>query len=198
MHFLRRINMKTSSLKFLSAILAVGFFGAAHAQRVTSGAIDFRGNITPATCEIDSNTRSLLVEFGAVPPDRTGFQGNGNTVVAGDVATPAYTKTFTIRLLGCTAATATNNQPQNARFRFSGANSQRITTDGTLTTTNSSVNIQILESGIPLNMNNLSSLFALTAAPVIINYGARYQVAANTTLTTGVADSSATFTLNYP
>ncbi|MBK0113118.1 MULTISPECIES: fimbrial protein [Delftia] len=192
----RHIQMKFSALKLLIAALSIGAFGSAHAQRVLEGRINFTGNITPATCEIDSTTRNIPVDFGAVPPDRTGFAGVAGTAVAvNDVATNDYTKTFTIRLLGCTPGTTTGH-PNTGQFKFAagpGYNTQRA---GNLSTTNSSVDIQILESGSAINLNNPSSLFALTDTTVTVTYGARYRVAE--TLKTGIANSAATFTLVYP
>jgi len=196
--------MKTS-LRFLSAILAVGFFGTAQAQIVTTGKINFTGNIRHVTCSLTSDSVNQTIAFGYVSPAAFGTP----TVVGSTVGE----KPFAIKIEGCTLGAVPGGSgaqyPTQALVRFYGSNVN--TTSGNLNLTGpgtpaSGVQIRLKNSSrVAMALQNAtaqaqsSTVITLLGSPSVntLDFFAEY-IATSATVTGGGAGSTVDFEMVYP
>lgn len=182
--------MKKFLIKSSIAGLSLLAFSTAHSQSATSAAVKFTGFISNTTCVVNVNDRNKNVVFGTVPGNASGFRNGGANI--GDVALPAFERPLEITLENCSPPNQ-NNQPGNVVVRITG---QDVLPSGRLQTTNSSINIQLLEHNSPTPWTSDASLtIPLLTGQNILKFKARYYVAA--ALATGQADSNAIFNMEY-
>lgn len=183
--------MKMLKMSSLACVMALASLSAAHAA---DGTINFTGEIIDAGCNAFVNgtgTNTGNVDMGKV--QRTAFKGVGSTV---DGA--ASTTGFTIELNDCPASV------KNVTFKFDGQNVNGddkvlALTAGTGVATG--VGIQLYDKARSIiELAKASAPYAVantgTGTTNSLPFYAKYiQTAA--TVTTGPANSVATFTVNY-
>ncbi|CAB5715408.1 Type-1A pilin [Delftia tsuruhatensis] len=134
--------MKNLVLKSSIATLALMTMGAANAQVVSIGKVNFTGTIRHNTCSIKSDSVNQTVSFGTISPSE--FTGTGTT---GNSRKP-----FKINLEKCStgAAPGGGNYPSQAYVKFYGTNVD--TTTGRLKLTPGSN----AATGLQVRINNSS------------------------------------------
>jgi len=150
------------------------------------GDINFTGEITDNACQLAAGSDAIQVNLGKV--SRTALPSTGSTAAA--------TK-FTIQLENCPAAVTT------ATVKFDGVSYEGNNSVLQLTNPNTSgvatgVGIQIQDvKGLTVPLYTASSPYTLQETVVNnLDFTARY-IAMSDTVTVGLANSTATFTINY-
>lgn len=168
------------------AVLASPVF-AVTAAAAADGQVDFVGKITDDACVVTNNPGSpLQVNLGEVAT--TSFNVGG--VPTAGVKSSATN--FTIKLTGCPAA-ATQASVKFDGIAVSGDNTVLALTAGGAT----GVGIQLSDDAnavVPLF--TASKSYPLVVGNNDLNFVARY-ISTSSTITSGVANSTASFTLNY-
>ncbi|HHQ4306045.1 TPA: fimbrial protein [Serratia fonticola] len=168
------------------AVLASSVF-AVTAAAAADGQVDFVGKITDDACVVTNNPGSpLQVKLGEVAT--TSFNVGG--VPTAGVKSSATN--FTIKLTGCPAA-ATQAAVKFDGIAVSGDNTVLALTAGGAT----GVGIQLSDDAnavVPLF--TASKSYPLVLGNNDLNFVARY-ISTSSTITSGVANSTASFTLNY-
>ncbi|MGJ7545759.1 fimbrial protein [Variovorax sp. LT1R16] len=172
-----------------AGVLAQGAFAA------TDGTINFTGDIVDAPCSIAAGSQNLSVPLGKVA--RTAFDGAtaGTATVGKKASAPAK---FSIDLLGC-GATA-----KGATVTFSGtadaddATNLRLSSSGQAGAASASgVAIELGDSaGTKIALGTASSQYTLGTGDNSLKFQAVY-VATKAAVTTGPANATAQFTVNY-
>lgn len=127
--------MKNLVLKSSIAALALMAMGAANAQIVSEGRVNFTGNIRHVTCSLKADSQNMTVSLGYIAP--TAFTSIGTT--AGE-------KPFQINLERCTIGNVpgtTTTYPANATVRFTGSNINPTTGRLNLAGAGSATGVQI-------------------------------------------------------
>ncbi|VTR31629.1 S-fimbrillin [Serratia fonticola] len=169
------------------AVLASSVFAVTAAAAAADGQVDFVGKITDDACVVTNNPGSpLQVNLGEVAT--TSFNVGG--VPTAGVKSSATN--FTIKLTGCPAA-ATQAAVKFDGIAVSGDNTVLALAAGGAT----GVGIQLSDDAntvVPLF--TASKAYPLAAGNNDLNFVARY-ISTSATITSGVANSTASFTLNY-
>ncbi|MFV8866791.1 fimbrial protein [Serratia fonticola] len=175
------------------AVLATSVFGVASSM-AADGQVNFVGKITDQACEVVNNVANpLLVTLGTV--SKSAFNDSTGAPAAGQTAAATG---FTLQLKNCPDAVTANG----ATIKF----------DGTAAAGDNSVLALTQESGVAtgvgiqltdksqavLPLHTASTTYPLQAAPVVNNldFVARYY-STSATITTGPANSVASFTVVY-
>lgn len=177
----------------IAALAAAGVF--AQGAFAVEGTINFTGDIVDAPCSIAAGSQSLSVPMGKIA--RTVFDGAtaGTATVGKKAPVPAK---FSIDMLGC-GATA-----KGATVTFSGtadaddATNLRLSNSGQAGAASASgVAIELGDSaGTKIALGSASSQYALSAGDNSLKFQAVY-VATKAAVTTGPANATAQFTVNY-
>ncbi len=169
------------------AVLASSVF-AVTAAAAADGQVDFVGKITDDACVVTNNPGSpLQVKLGEVAT--TAFNNKSGVPTAGVKSAATI---FTIKLTDCPAA-ATQAAVKFDGIAVSGDNTVLALTAGGAT----GVGIQLSDDAnavIPLF--TASKSYPLVVGNNDLNFVARY-ISTSATITPGVANSTASFTLNY-
>lgn len=161
---------------------------------ISSGTVDFVGNIVNTPCAITATNQNLKVNLGNVKASE--FAG-GKGSVGDQAAVP-----FTIVLSNCTVLP----DPYKATVTFGGlgadtgktalaVNAGQDTSGQPVAT---GVGIQIVDNTTtnPIVLDTAGSAVAITQTEMRLNYGAKYISVADT-VTAGVANGHADFTVSY-
>ena len=166
---------KIAIVAALSAIPAAGF--AAH-----PGVITFKGEIVTGACGISGDTLNQTVNLGQVPVSTFKAQGDRSDVV-----------NFPIVLTDCDTTTQ-----KNAKFTFTGAsdgvNADLFGTTGTATGVG--IRLQSPSGEFLKNGQQQAANVVLSDGNNTVMFGAMYE-STSATVTPGVADSVANFTVAY-
>lgn len=171
--------------KMMLSVFFMAAAGVAGSAQASDGTIHFTGNITDQTCTVDGASQALEVPMGNV----------GASALAGGAGTVASPTRFTLVLTGCPETVT------SARIKFDGdtdntaAGSGILKLDGDSSATG--VGIVISDNaGIPIAMHTDSPAYALTTGENDLLFTARY-IATGDTVTTGSANATSQFTINY-
>jgi major type 1 subunit fimbrin (pilin) len=148
------------------------------------GTIHFIGSITDQTCTVDSGSQNLNVNLGKVA--QTALNG-----AAGMKASPTR---FTLSVSGC-PDTVTG---ANVKFDgiSDGVNQSLLALDGG-TGIATGVGIEIADkNGAVIPLHTASTDYPLAAGSNTLDFIARY-VSTGTAVTTGTANGTSQFTINY-
>ncbi|MBC3252456.1 fimbrial protein [Serratia fonticola] len=169
-------------VKLVSAIVPALFMmsSSAFAIEGETSTVIFNGEIVESTCALAANSKNQVVQLGSVSANT--FGGAGGT---------SLSKEFTINLTDCNLDNATS-----ATVTFSGDTA----TDKALNVTGGAegVGLQILQNGTPLTLDGSAASVAqeLEEGNNTMSFAARY-VALADDVTAGLANATASFTLNY-
>lgn len=160
------------------AILMIS--SSAFAIEGETSTVVFNGEIVESTCALATGSKNQVVALGTVSANS--FSGAGGTSMA---------KEFSINLTDCNLENASS-----ATVTFSGDTAA----DNALNVTGGAegVGIQILQNGTPLTLDGSTASVAqdLEEGNNSLNFAARY-VALEDDVTAGLANATASFTLNY-
>lgn len=167
----------------LSALMLAAGFCTATAN-AADGTINFTGTITDQTCTVDSGSQNLNVPLGNVAQAAL----NG---AAGMKAAPTR---FTLALTNCPGTVT------GANVKFDGISdsvNQNLLALDTGTGVASGVGIEIADkSGTAIPLHTASPDYALAAGNNALSFVARY-VSTGSAVTTGKANGTSQFTINY-
>ena len=168
--------------RILSAVILIA--GSAGYAQAADGTIHFLGSITDQTCAVDSGSQNLNVQLGKVA--KTALNG-----AAGMKAAPTR---FTLSLSNCPDTVG------GANVKFDGVsdsiNQGLLKLDGD-TGAATGVGIEIADkNGNPLPLHTASVDYPLAEGSNTLDFVARY-VSTGTAVTTGPANGTSQFTINY-
>lgn len=169
-------------VKFVTAIVPAFLMlsSSAFAIEGETSTVIFNGEIVESTCALATGSKNQVVQLGTVSANA--FGGAGGTSMA---------KEFTINLTDCSLDNATA-----ATVTFSGDTAA----DNALNVTGGAegVGLQILQNGTPLNLDGSAASVAqeLEEGNNAMSFAARY-IALDDDVTAGLANATASFTLNY-
>lgn len=170
--------------KFILPFAAIALGATVATGYAADGTIRFTGAITDATCTVATGSQALNVDLGKVAKSAL----NGS---AGLSASPTR---FTLGLTGCPETV------KNASIKFDGnANSvnPKLLAVDSGTDAATGVGIQIAEeNGTEIPLHTSSRNYALTTGTNQLDFVARY-VSTGTAVTTGTANGTSMFTINY-
>jgi major type 1 subunit fimbrin (pilin) len=163
------------------AVLSSSVFAAPPANG-NPGTITFNGEITAGACGISADTLDQTVDLGQVPA--SDFKKIGDRSQA---------KSFNINLTDCDTTTA-----KNAFFTFTGTSDTAVPGLFAVTGGASDVGIRLQSSAGDYldNGTEQKSAVVLSNGNNVVQFGAMYESTA-ATVTPGVADSVANFTVRY-
>ncbi|HCN8311174.1 fimbrial protein [Escherichia coli] len=153
--------------------------------QASDGTIHFTGNITDQTCTVDGASQALEVPMGNI----------GASALAGGAGTVASPTRFTLVLTGCpdTVTSATIKFDGDTENTVAGSGILKLDSDSTAT----GVGIVISDNaGTPIAMHTDSPDYTLTTGDNDLLFTARY-IATGDTVTTGSANATSQFTINY-
>lgn len=159
--------------------------GVAGNVQASDGTINFIGNITDQTCTVDSASQNLDVPMGNI----------GASALAGGAGTVASPTRFTLQLDSCpdTVTSATIRFDGDADNSAAGSGILKLDGDSTAT----GVGIVLADNaGTPIAMHTDSPDYALVEGENALLFTARY-IATGDTITTGSANATSQFTINY-
>lgn len=168
----------------LSACVMVMASMAGNVQ-ASDGTIHFTDNITDQTCTVDGASQDLEVPMGNI----------GASSLAGGAGTVSSPTRFTLVLTDCpdTVTSATVKFDGNTDSSAAGSGVLKLDSDSTAT----GVGIVISDNaGTPIVMHTDSPAYALTTGENDLLFTARY-IATGDTVTTGTANGTSQFTINY-
>lgn len=169
--------------KMLSALFIITA-GAAGSVQASDGTIHFTGSITDQTCKVDTGSQNLNVDLGKVA--KTALNG-----AAGMKAAPTR---FTLSLSDCPETVT------GANVKFDGATDgvdQSLLALDSGTGIATGVGIQIADkNGSPIPLHTASTDYTLAEGTNSLDFVARY-VSTGTAVTTGPANGTSEFTINY-
>lgn len=172
--------MKKIALSML-LMTAGSLFATAYAA---DGTIRFTGSITDQTCKVDTGSQSLNVDLGKVA--QTALNG-----AAGMQASPTR---FTLALSDCPETVT------GATIKFDGTSdavNQKLLALDSGTGVATGVGIQIADkNGTEIPLHTTSPDYALATGSNTLDFVARY-VSTGTAVTTGTANGTSQFTINY-
>lgn len=166
-------------------MLSACFLLVAGNALAADGTIHFTGNITDQTCTVDSTSQSLEVPMGNV----------GASALAGGAGTVASPSRFILQLTDCpdTVTSATIKFDGDTDNTAAGSGILKLDSDSTAT----GVGIVISDNaGTPIAIHTDSPAYALTTGENDLLFTARY-IATGDTVTTGSANATSQFTINY-
>ncbi|MDZ4034389.1 fimbrial protein [Kluyvera ascorbata] len=167
----------------LSACFMVMASVAGNVQ-AADGTIKFTGSITDQTCTVDSVSQNLNVDLGNVA--QTALDG-----APGMKASPAR---FTLNLTGCPDTVT------GANVKFDGTSdgtNQNLLALDSGTGIATGVGIEIADkNGTAIPLHSASADYSLTEGANMLDFVARY-VSTGTAVTTGTANGTSQFTINY-
>ncbi len=168
----------------LSACVMV-LVGVAGNAQASDGTVHFTGNITDQTCTVDGASQALEVPMGNV----------GASSLAGGAGTVSSPTRFALILTGCPDTVTSAAVKFDGETDNSAAGSGILKLDGDSTATG--VGIVISDnSGTPIAMHTDSPTYTLTTGENDLLFTARY-IATGDTVTTGSANATSQFTINY-
>ncbi|MGF6565245.1 fimbrial protein [Kosakonia cowanii] len=160
------------------------WMGLAGTAQAADGTIYFTGSITDQTCAVDSGSQSMNVDLGKVSVTTL----NGS---AGLKAAPTH---FSITLNDCPDTVTA------LKVKFDGtahAVNQRLLSLDSGSNVASGVGIEIADkNGSVIPLYSASGDYTLDEGSNTLDFTARY-VSTGTTVTTGTANATSQFTLNY-
>ncbi|HFO7006628.1 TPA: fimbrial protein [Escherichia coli] len=148
------------------------------------GTIHFTGSITDQTCTVDSGSQNLNVDLGNV----------GQTALNGAAGMKASPMRFTLNLSGCPDTVT------GANVKFDGTSdgvNQNLLALDSGTGIATGVGIEIADkNGAVIPLHTASMDYPLAAGSNTLDFVARY-VSTGTAVTTGTANGTSQFTINY-
>ncbi|MEQ4676162.1 fimbrial protein [Providencia vermicola] len=168
----------------IATLIAASSIFAINNALAADGTIDFTGEITDQACELAAGSDALKVNLGKV--SKTALPSAGSTAAA--------TK-FTIKLINCPAAVTTASVKFDADSYLGDDTVIKLKEEAGVAT---GVGIQITD-----DVNTVVPLFTASKNYPLqqnvennLDFRARY-IAKSDTVTTGPANGTATFTINY-
>ena len=168
----------------IATLIAASSIFAINNALAADGTIDFTGEITDQACELAAGSDALKVNLGKV--SKTALPSAGSTAAA--------TK-FTIKLINCPATVTTASVKFDADSYLGDDTVIKLKEDAGVAT---GVGIQITD-----DLNEIVPLFTASKNYPLqqnvennLDFRARY-IAKSDTVTTGPANGTATFTINY-
>ncbi|MBF4180645.1 fimbrial protein [Lelliottia nimipressuralis] len=173
---------KTLLAVALSSVAVIGMMNVANAS---DGTIHFTGNITDQTCTVDSASKDLTVALGNVAAS--------SFTAAGDKSSPTK---FELKLTDCPESVA------SVAVKYDGVadsiNSSLLKLDdATDMATNVGIEISDVNgTAVPVATASMDYPVDATSGSANLDFSARY-VSTAAAVTTGPANSTSQFTLNY-
>ncbi|EAM8641815.1 fimbrial protein [Salmonella enterica] len=165
-------------------MLSTCFLLVAGSAVAADGTIHFTGSITDQTCTVDSGTQSLNVDLGKV--SQASLDG-----AAGMKAAPTR---FSLSVSDCPDTVT------GANVKFDGTSdgvNQNLLALDSGTGIATGVGIEIADkNGTPIPLHSASADYTLAAGTNSLDFVARY-VSTGTAVTTGTANGTSQFTINY-
>lgn len=165
-------------------ILSACFLLVAGSAVAADGTIHFNGSITDQTCTVDSGSQNLNVDLGTVA--QTALDG-----ASGMKASPTR---FTLTLTDCPDTVT------GANVKFDGTSdgvNQNLLALDSGTGIATGVGIEIADkNGTPIPLHTTSTDYTLGSGSNSLDFVARY-VSTGTAVTTGTANGTSQFTINY-
>ncbi|MDR9889184.1 fimbrial protein [Pseudenterobacter timonensis] len=165
-------------------MLSACFLLVAGNALAADGTIHFTGNITDQTCTVDAGSQDLTVDLGNVAQSAL----NG---AAGMKAAPTR---FTLNVSECPDTVT------GANVKFDGTSdgvNQNLLALDSGTGIATGVGIEIADrNGTPIPLHTASTDYPLAAGANSLDFIARY-VSTGTAVTTGTANGTSQFTINY-
>ncbi|MCS4266095.1 fimbrial protein [Serratia sp. BIGb0163] len=174
----------------VTSLATIALFSTASAF-AADGNINFTGDIKDATCEVDlaAGATAISVPMGTL--NKTAFSGAGST---------GTSSKFTINLKNCPTAYTKANVEFDGTAAGNDKKILALTAGTTAAPAATGVGIQISDkSDTVLALKTPSASYDLKTGATDVNkldFSARY-VATSATVTSGVANSSATFNVKY-
>lgn len=167
----------------VSALLIVTASGVGTVQ-AADGTVRFTGNITDQTCTVASGSQNLNVVLGSV----------AKSALNGSAGLRAAPTKFTLSLTGCPETVT------GANVKFDGTSdpvNQSLLALDSGTGVASGVGIQIADkNGTAIPLHTASPDYALATGANTLDFIARY-VSTGSAVTTGTANGTSEFTINY-
>ncbi|EBF0111962.1 type 1 fimbrial protein [Salmonella enterica subsp. enterica] len=165
-------------------MLSACFLLVAGSAVAADGTIHFTGSISDQTCTVDSNIQGLNVDLGKV----------AQTALNGEAGMKASPTRFTLTLTDCPDTVT------GANVKFDGTSdgvNQNLLALDSGTGIATGVGIEIADkNGTPIPLHTTSTDYTLGSGSNSLDFVARY-VSTGTAVTTGTANGTSQFTINY-